>query len=79
VQLSDNPVSLIPGYPPADASKSSRHSRYGDEEGLGGEASEMALLNPNAGGAAGGGVGGFDPAILGEDDDSNIRCVAIVF
>lgn len=71
VQLSDNPTSLVPGFPPTVGS---RASRYGDEEGGGGDASEMALLGP--GGARHGGdrfsVGGFDPGLL-DDDDSNIR------
>lgn len=72
--MSDNPVSLVPGYPPT---ASSRHSRYGDEEGAGGDAAEMALLGPNAAGVGRGGdrmsVGGFDPGLL--DEDGNIRFV----
>ena len=74
VQLSDNPTSLVPGFPPTVGS---RTSRYGDEEGAAGDA-EMALLGPPGGARHGGdrfSVGGFDPGLLGEDDDSNIRCV----
>jgi len=73
VQLSDNPPSLVPGYPPSTTTVGSRHTRYGDEEAAGGEASEMALLGPNATGGRADrmSVGGFDPGVL--DEEGNIR------
>ena len=79
VQLSDNPASLAPGFPPG-----SRSSRYGDPEGDGGDASEMALLGPLGGGGGGHGgdrlsVGGFKPDLVDEDGESNIRWVFLSF
>ncbi|KAG8806907.1 Chitin synthase, class 1, partial [Serendipita sp. 399] len=67
VQLVDNPT--VGG---------GRHSRYGDQEGEGMDAAEMALLGTPAGGGHAGdrfSVGGFNPEILGgaDDDESNIR------
>lgn len=78
VQLVDNPASLAPGYPPTRpvSGVGEMGTRYGDEEGAGGDGAEMSLLRAGGGGGGGHGadrfsVGGFDPTLLNPEDDDN--------